>query len=116
MRPPATPSLRIGLGLARMAPLSSQPTLESSFSAEAGRESEAPPEPGTTGQFSASPIAANGFIYLVNTSGTFAVLRAGDTLDVAAVNKLDESVRCTPAIAGNRIYVRSGEHLGAFGQ
>lgn len=69
---------------------------------------------GIGGQFSASPIAANGFIYTVNTSGTFAVLRAGDTLDVVAVNKLGESVRCTPAIAGNRIYVRSADHLWAF--
>lgn len=71
---------------------------------------------GIGGQFSASPIAANGFIYVVNTSGTFAVLRAGDALDVVAVNKLGESVRCTPAIAGDRIYVRGAEHLWAFGQ
>ncbi len=62
----------------------------------------------------ASPIAANGYIYTVNESGTFAVLRAGDTLDVAAVNKLGESVRATPAIAGNALYVRSAEHLWAF--
>ena len=73
-------------------------------------------ELGIGGQFSASPIAANGFIYAVNTSGTFAMLRAGDTLDVAAVNEFGESVRCTPAIAGNRIYVRGGDHLWAFGQ
>ena len=71
---------------------------------------------GIGGQFSASPIAANGFIYVVNTSGTFAVLRAGDTLDVVAVNKLGEGVRCTPAIAGNRIYVRGADHLWAFGE
>jgi outer membrane protein assembly factor BamB len=70
---------------------------------------------GIGGQFSASPIAANGFIYAVNTAGTVAVLRAGDTLDVAAVNKLGEDVRCTPAIAGNRIYVRGAGHLWAFG-
>ena len=71
---------------------------------------------GIGGQFSASPIAANGFIYVVNTSGTFAVIRAGDTLDVVAVNKLGEGVRCTPAIAGNRIYVRGTDHLWAFGE
>lgn len=71
---------------------------------------------GTGGQVVASPIAANGYIYLVNASGTFAVLRVGDTLDVVAVNKLGESVRCTPAIAGNRICVRSADHLWAFGQ
>jgi outer membrane protein assembly factor BamB len=71
---------------------------------------------GIGGQFVASPIAANGFIYTVNASGTFAVLRADDTLDVAAVNKLGENVRCTPAIAGNRLYVRSTDHLWAFGE
>lgn len=71
---------------------------------------------GIGGQFSASPIAANGFIYVVNTSGTVAVLKAGDTLDVVAVNKLGDGVRCTPAIAGNRLYVRGDEHLWAFGR
>lgn len=71
---------------------------------------------GIGGQFSASPIAANGGIYVVNTSGTFAVVRAGETAEVLAVNKLDESIRCTPAIAGDRIYVRSTEHLWAFGR
>ena len=71
---------------------------------------------GTGGQAVASPIAANGFIYTVNESGTFTVLRAGDTLDVAAVNRLGESVRCTPTIAGDTLYVRAAEHLWAFGK
>ncbi|MCC7374581.1 MAG: PQQ-binding-like beta-propeller repeat protein [Verrucomicrobiales bacterium] len=71
---------------------------------------------GIGGQFSASPIAANGFIYVMNTWGAIAVVRAGDTLDVVATSKLGESVRCTPAIAGNRIFVRSIDHLWAFGQ
>lgn len=69
---------------------------------------------GIGGQAVASPIAANGYIYVVNEPGTFAVLRAGDTLDVVAVNKLGESVRCTPAIAGRRLVVRTAEHLWAF--
>ena len=71
---------------------------------------------GVGGQFVASPIAANGFIYLMNASGACAVVRAGDTLDVAAINHLGESVRCTPAIAGNRLYIRSTDHLWAFGK
>jgi hypothetical protein len=69
---------------------------------------------GTGGQAVASPVAANGYIYTVNGAGTFAVLRAGDTLDVAAVNKLGESVRATPALAGESLYVRTAEHLWAF--
>lgn len=71
---------------------------------------------GTGGQVVASPIAANGHLYTVNESGTFAVLRAVDTLDIVAVNKLGESVRATPAIAGRALYVRSEEHLWAFGE
>jgi outer membrane protein assembly factor BamB len=71
---------------------------------------------GIGGQIVASPIAANGSIYVVNEAGTFAVIRAGDTLDVTAVNRLGESVRTTPAIAGNALYVRTAEHLWAFGE
>ncbi|MCL4180938.1 MAG: PQQ-binding-like beta-propeller repeat protein [Verrucomicrobia bacterium] len=71
---------------------------------------------GTGGQIVASPIAANGYIYVVNEPGTFAVIRAGDTLDLAAVNKLGESVRAIPAISGDALYVRSAEHLWAFGE
>jgi hypothetical protein len=71
---------------------------------------------GIGGQAVASPIAANGYIYIVNEPGTFAVLRAGDRLAVAAVNKLGESVRATPAIAGDKLFVRSKEHLWAFGK
>ena len=61
-------------------------------------------------------MAADGHIGVVNESGTFAVLRAGDTLDVLAVNKPGESVRATPALAGDRLYVRSSGHLWAFGE
>jgi hypothetical protein len=71
---------------------------------------------GIGGQAVASPIAANGYIYIVNEPGTFAVLRAADTLDVTSVNKLGESVRATPAIAGDTLYVRSAGHLWAFRQ
>jgi len=69
---------------------------------------------GIGGQCVASPIAADGRLYVVNEPGTFAVLRAGDTLEVLAVNKLGESVRATPALAGDKLYVRSAEYLWAF--
>jgi outer membrane protein assembly factor BamB len=71
---------------------------------------------GTGGQYVASPVAANGHIYVVNEPGTFSVVRAGDTLKVDAVNKLGESVRTTPAIAANTLYVRSAGHLWAFSE
>ena len=42
------------------------------------------------------------------------VLRAGDTLDIAASNKLGEGVRSAPALAGDAICLRGAEHLWAF--
>lgn len=71
---------------------------------------------GIAGQAVASPVAANGFVYVVNERGTFAVIRAGDTLDIVAVNKLEAPVRSTPAIAANALYVRTPHQLWAFGQ
>lgn len=44
------------------------------------------------------------------------MLRTGDTFEVAAVNPLGESVRATPAIAGDVLYVRSAGHLWAFAE
>lgn len=71
---------------------------------------------GTGGQAIASPIAAGGHIYTVNGAGIFAVLHAGDKLQVVAMNKLGETVRSTPAISGNTLFVRSAGHLWAFGK
>ena len=71
---------------------------------------------GVGGQIVASPVAANGHIYVVNSRGIFAVVRAADILEVASVNKLRERVRSTPAIVGDTLYVRSHKHLWAFAE
>jgi len=41
-------------------------------------------------------------------------VEAGDTLQVKARNALDEPIYATPAIADDKIYVRTAEHLWAF--
>lgn len=68
-----------------------------------------------SGQYVGSPIAANGFIYLTSERGTISVVRHEDELEVIANNKLDESIKCTPAIAGNSLVVRTEGHLWRFG-
>jgi outer membrane protein assembly factor BamB len=70
---------------------------------------------GAEGEYYASPIAANGHVYLTSARGTISVARAGDTLEVKARNDLGESIMSTPAIADNKIYVRGENHLWAFG-
>jgi outer membrane protein assembly factor BamB len=71
---------------------------------------------GAEGEYYASPIAANGHIYLASSRGTIATIRAGDALEVEARNDLGESIMTTPAIADSKLYVRSASHLWAFGR
>jgi outer membrane protein assembly factor BamB len=68
------------------------------------------------GQYYASPVAADGHIYLASTRGTVIVIEAGDTLKIVAKNDLKESILATPAIVDNRLVVRAAEHLWAFGK
>ena len=63
----------------------------------------------------ASPVAADGKIYLVSELGKVAVLAADGTLSVLAVNDLDDVSYATPAIAGGRLYVRTRSTLYCFG-
>ena len=71
---------------------------------------------GAEGEYYASPIAANGHIYLASSRGTITTIRAGDALEVEARNDLGESVMTTPAIADSKLYIRSANHLWAFGR
>ena len=71
------------------------------------------------GRYYASPVYANGNIYVVSLDdGTFTVLKAGTpNPEVVAENpKLDEKTSATPAIVGDTIYVRTANHLWAFAE
>lgn len=71
---------------------------------------------GTSGDYYASPIAANGHVYCSAAKGAITVLAAGDTLQVVSTNTLGEAIYATPAIADDKLYVRSAAHLWAFGK
>jgi len=68
------------------------------------------------GQYWASPIAANGHIYFTSTRGIVTVVEAADSLKVVARNKLNQRITATPAIADDKLYVRTASHLWAFGK
>jgi outer membrane protein assembly factor BamB len=70
---------------------------------------------GALGGYSASPVAAEGKIFLLSEEGKLAVLRAGRDWDVLAVNDLAEGSFATPALSAGRIYVRTDEALYCFG-
>jgi outer membrane protein assembly factor BamB len=63
----------------------------------------------------ASPVAADGKIFLVSASGKVTVLKAGAQWEILAMNDLGEECWATPAIAGNNIYIRTRDALYSFG-
>lgn len=66
-------------------------------------------------KYYASPVAANGHIYLAALDGTVAVVPAGeDAPETVFSVKLPDGVRATPAIAHDTLYVRSDTVLYAF--
>lgn len=68
------------------------------------------------GNFTSSPVLAAGKIYVSNEEGTTLVLRAGTEFEQLAENKLPDGQFATPAIIGNRIYVRGTEFLYCVGR
>jgi outer membrane protein assembly factor BamB len=70
---------------------------------------------GAIGGHSASPVAADGRLYIANEDGKVVVLRAGAQWEVLEVNDLGESCFATPAMSGGSLYVRTAEALYRFG-
>ena len=69
--------------------------------------------PGVVSGFSASPVAADGKLYLASEDGDVHVVRAGPKLEVIAVNAMDEPLMATPAIAGDLLLLRGEKTLFA---
>ena len=66
-------------------------------------------------EYYASPIAADGKVFMVSASGKVTVLKAGAQWEVLATNDLGEEVWATPAIAGSNLYIRTRNALYSFG-
>lgn len=66
--------------------------------------------------FSASPVAADGKIYLSNEDGEMVVVQAGQTFTQLATSTMGETLMATPAIAGGVMYVRGAATLFAIGR
>ena len=65
--------------------------------------------------FSASPVAADGRIYLSNEDGEILVIAAGREFREVATNTMGELLMATPALSDGVMYVRSPSALFAIG-
>ena len=70
---------------------------------------------GTGGAFSASPIAADGRLYVSSEDGEIYIVAAADGLAQVAKNDMKEVVMATPAISDGLLIVRTLGHLYGIG-
>jgi outer membrane protein assembly factor BamB len=66
------------------------------------------------GVFSASPVAADGKVYVVSESGETVVIRASREPAVIARNDIGEHVVASMAIAGRTLFLRTDAHVVAI--
>lgn len=87
----------------------------SAFAVPTGKEVYVAARVGLSGAY-ASPVAANGHIYLCGLDGSVVVVRAGDAPQKVSSAKLDDRIAASPAVAGNVIYIRTNKTLYAFAE
>jgi len=63
------------------------------------------------GNYSASPIYADGRISFFSEEGKAYTIRPGDTFDLLATNELDGGFMASPAVVGRAMYLRTQTHL-----
>jgi outer membrane protein assembly factor BamB len=68
------------------------------------------------GPIDASPIAADGRIYVVNEKGLTQVIQLGEQPEIIAENNLADDILATPAIANGAIFLRSDKMLYCIGK
>lgn len=66
---------------------------------------------GNFGDYFASPIAADGKVYIAGKNGFVVVLADGPRLDVLGKHDIGEEIIATPAIADGRLFIRTRENL-----
>jgi outer membrane protein assembly factor BamB len=71
---------------------------------------------GAPGQYTASPIVAGDKLVVASVPGIVTVIQVGDQLKVLARNDFREQIFATPAVAEDRLYLRTVGHLYALGE
>jgi outer membrane protein assembly factor BamB len=68
------------------------------------------------GTYSASPLLADGKIYITNEEGLTSVIKAGPEFEILAENPLSDYCLSSPAISDGQIFIRTTTHLWAIGK
>jgi outer membrane protein assembly factor BamB len=74
------------------------------------------PERLTPGTYSASPVLADGKIYITSEDGVATVYRAGPKFEILAENKMDDYTLSSIAVKEGQLFLRTAGWLWAIGQ
>lgn len=66
--------------------------------------------------FSASPVAADGKLYLSSEDGEVFVIKAGEKFELLATNPMGEALMATPALSDGSIILRGQSHVFAVSE
>jgi outer membrane protein assembly factor BamB len=71
---------------------------------------------GAIDRYYASPVAADGKIYMASEKGKVAVLKPDGSLEPVVVNDMQDDIYATPALVDGHIYLRTRNTLYCFGR
>ena len=70
---------------------------------------------GEADKYYASPVAADGKVYITSHTGKVSVLKAGAEQELLAVNEVEEDVLATPALVDGRVIIRTKGAVYCYG-
>ena len=68
------------------------------------------------GKYKASPVAAEGRVFFLNTEGLCTVVSAAPRFDKLVENQLDDETIASPATSDGRFYIRGRRSLYCIGR
>lgn len=74
------------------------------------------PERLRPGTYSASPVLADGRIYVTNEDGVASVFRAGPKFAMVSENPMEEYTLSSIAVSGGQLFLRTEKHVYAIGK
>jgi outer membrane protein assembly factor BamB len=86
------------------------------YEVRTGREVYRQRVPSTGGNYSASPVAGDGKVYLASEDGDMHIVRAGAGFELLKTHPFGSALMATPAIASGRLLVRSQGWLYSIGK
>jgi outer membrane protein assembly factor BamB len=69
----------------------------------------------TLGRQYASPVLADGLVYMPNDEGVITIIKPGDSFNVISKNPIGERMNASPAISNGKIYLRGDKNLYCIG-